>query len=133
MLVMNYRINVRNVQEYIQRDYIEILHMYKRLMTFLVFNSAYATENVPEIKFEDYFMNETYKHFVKNFSHVTVYERVRDFFDGLTPFEKEVFKDLTFYIDEMYEKCVNKLNRNILSLTFNKFYELEFIVKQLSR
>lgn len=133
MLMLSYRINIRNVQEYIEKDYVDILQMYKRLMTFLVFNSAHATTTVPEIQFEDYLMNDNYQQLVQSLSHVSVYERVKGYFDTLTSFEKEVFKDLTFYIDEIYEKCITNLGRNIVLVTFNKFYELEFIVKQLSR
>lgn len=108
-----------------------MLKMYKKQMALLLYVTLRNREREPILMFEDPEMGSYYYSLRDTCGHVDTTTVVKDVFATLDGFERDVLKDLTFYIDDAVNTCISCQVINVIVVTFNRFYELEFISKQL--
>lgn len=126
-----FRINIRNIQDHIENDFLGILKMYKNHMAFLLMCGLRNKDKYPEILFEEDEMHNMFIHQINLTYSVDVMTAVTGYIQTLDGFARDVFNDLTYYIDEIISTTLSDVLINIVSITINRFYELEFTVKQL--
>lgn len=130
MKELTYRINLRNVQGYIEDDFIGMLSMYKKHVLFLTCCALRNREKPPTMFFEEPELNNVYVSMYQQVMSMGAGDAVQRYVESLMGFEKDVFVDLTYYIDDIVRGLVSDFMINVVSITINRFYELEFTVKQ---
>lgn len=133
MFEATHRVNIRHIQEVVEQDFMYILNAYKKTFGFLFAVSLMSrNKSVQRIIFEDPSIHNEFKNafgLVNNIG--SIHLATENFFNRLVGLEKDIFSDFSLYIDEIVENLFKEHFVNIVSITINRFCELETTFKHM--